>query len=317
MLPHRQAVVASEDDQGVVGDALRVECRHDAPELVVQVGNHRVVLGDVAADFLRRAWKPSQHFVADAQRAVVERMSAQEVRRQLHVVSRIHVQKPLRHRARVVGREQRHVGEERFVGLRIEAADVVDHGIRKHLARMSSSMDVVAVPPSDFVVAEGQRIGNVRQASVVLSGLVVVVGRHVPMVGHAAEVDLVAIVEAAVEAGAPVVPFASAPGGVAVAAQRFAEHGVFVGNGAAGIVQVEQRAPGVQHGAARHADGAVGAAGNVRVGERGAARDQAVEIGRADVAPESAQRVEALVVREEQQDVGRLALAHVFPSKFD
>ena len=176
---------------------------------------------------------------------------------------------------------------------------------------MASGVDVVAFPPGDLVVAERGRIGDVGQPLVVRTARVVVVDGHVPVVGHAAEHDLVAFGETPVEGLATVVPLAGTPGPVALASQRLPEHRVLLGDAAAGVAQVEQRSTRVQHGPARHADGAMGAAGNVRVCESRAPGDQAVDVRRRNgTVAECADGVEALVVGEEQQDVGLLCWGH-------
>ena len=247
--------------------------------------------------------KAGEHLVADAQRAVVERVAAEEVGRQLDIVERVHVEKALRHGARIVRRQERDVGEERL--LAVAGRQVVDQGVAEELAGVHPGMDVVAVPPRDVVVAEIRRIGNVGQLLVVAAASIVVVGGHVPVVGHATEVDLVAVLEAAVERFAAVVPLAGTPGVVALGPQRLAEHGVLVRDAAAGVVQVEEGPPGVQHRPARHADRPVRAAGDVRVRECRSARHEAVDVRRVDGrAAERADGVEALVVGEEDEDVG-------------
>ena len=200
-------------------------------------------------------------------------------------------------------RQERDIGEERL--LAVATRQVVDQGVAEELAGMHPGMDVVAVAPRNVVVAEVRRIRDVGQLLVVAAAPIIVVGGHVPVVGHAAEVDLVAVLEAAVERLAAVVPLAGAPGVIALGAQRFAEHRVLVRDAAAGVVQMKQGAPRVQHSPARHADRAVSAAGDVGVGERRSPRHEAVDVRRVDGgAAERADGVEALVVGEEDEDVG-------------
>ena len=110
--------------------------------------------------------------------------------------------------------------------------------------------------------------------------------------------------EATVEARRAVVPLAGAPSAVAVAGEVLAEQHVPGRDSLACAFDLEQIAAGVQHRPARHADRAGGAAGDVRVGEGRAALRQAVEVRGLDLArAQGADRVEALVVREQDQDV--------------
>ena len=145
VLADGETVVAGEHDQRVVGQAVFVEGIEHPPELVVEVGDHRVVLGDVPSGLLRRTREPGEQLVADQQRAVVERVAAEEVGRQVDLVERIHVEELLGHGARIVGREQRDIGEERL--LAVALAQVVDHGVAENLARVDAGVDVVAVAP--------------------------------------------------------------------------------------------------------------------------------------------------------------------------
>ena len=69
-------------------------------------------------------------------------------------------------------------------------------------------------------------------------------------------------------------------------------------------LQAKERAAGVQHRPARHADGAGRARWDVGVGERRPLSDQAIKVGRVNrLVPQGADRVEALIVSEEKQDV--------------
>ena len=125
------------------------------------------------------------------------------------------------------------------------------------------------------------------------------------MIGHATEEDLVAIGETARIGPRAIVPFAGAEGAVARALQGFADGRVVVGNALARALDVEQTAPRVQHGPAGHAHRTAGAARDVGMGEGDAIRHQPVDVGRDDlVIAQGVDRVEALVVGEEEDNVG-------------
>ncbi len=300
VLADRQAVVAGHDDDGVVGEAALLQHVEQAAGLRVQVGDHRVVLGDVAPHLRLVARVGGQQLVADVQRAVVERVARQEVGRQRQPLRVVASQVLGRHRARVVRGHERHVHQER--GRRIGLPELLDRRVAEQTAGVHAGADPVAA--ADAHLVGGEPVRDLRQRAGVASRRVVAEGRHVPVVLHAAQEDLGAVLEAAVEARRAVVPLAGAPGAVAVAGQVLAEQHVAGGDVLACAFDVEEIAPGVQHRPARHADRAGGAAGDVRVGEGRAAFHQAVEVRGVDlVRAKGADRVEALVVREQDQDV--------------
>ena len=100
-------------------------------------------------------------------------------------------------------------------------------------------MDVVTVTPRDVVVPKRHRFWYVGQLLVVLTTGIVVISRHVPMVGHATEIDLVAVVERTIECLATVVPFPCAPCSETRVAERLPQHDVVAGNAATRIMQVK------------------------------------------------------------------------------
>lgn len=127
------------------------------------------------------------------------------------------------------------------------------------------------------------------------------------MVGHAAEHHALAVLEGAEPRGLAVVPFAGAEGGVAVLAEKFAHE--FLASERLGV-HGEPRFSGVEHGAARDADGTAVAAEDVVVAEADAGPREAIDDGSLDVCVAvGGDGVGALVVGEEEEDVG-LRRAH-------
>jgi hypothetical protein len=122
------------------------------------------------------------------------------------------------------------------------------------------------------------------------------------VVRHPAEHDALALLKRAQPGGLAVVPFAGAERGVAVFAEEFAQE--FLAGERLGV-QGEPRLAGVEHGAARDADGAAVAAEDVVAAEADAGAGEAVDDGRLDVrVAVGGDGVGALVVGEEEEDVG-------------
>ena len=76
---HGQPVVGGVDDHGVPGLTVLLHCLENPPQLLIQVGDQAVVLGQLIADDLRRPRPGAQVLVTEDQDAVVERVLRQEV----------------------------------------------------------------------------------------------------------------------------------------------------------------------------------------------------------------------------------------------
>ncbi len=118
MLSDGESIVACEEDVSVRGLAGLVDRVENAADLMIDGGDHRVVIGDVAADLVGLAWESCQHLVANLQLAVVERMFRQEVRGQFHLCGIVHAVKRRRGRSRIMRRSEGDIQEVRglFVG---------------------------------------------------------------------------------------------------------------------------------------------------------------------------------------------------------
>ena len=312
VLSQRQAVVAREYDDGVVQLAGRPQGVDDPPHLGIQMADHGVVLGEVAANRGRGARITLQQLVAPAP-ADVERMVGQVGLRQRDPIRVVHREKTLWHGAGIVRRHERQVGEERPAALAAGAGtgagaralqQELDGGVGEQLRGVGAGGDAIEGLEVHLHRA-GAGVEGMRARLRVDAGGVEAAHRHVPVVVHAAEEDLVAVAEAARVGSAAVVPLAGAEGVVAGAPQQLRQHHVRLRDRGTGVLQVEQGAAGHQHGAARHAHRRHGAAHDVGTGEGGARAHQPVQVGRVDVGvAERADGVEALVVGEEEQDVG-------------
>ena len=80
---------------------------------------------------------------------------------------------------------------------------------------MTPGMNVIAVPPGDVVVSKCHWLWDVGELLVVFSTRVVVIRGNIPVIGHTAKVNFVAIVERSIERLASVVPLTCTPGSVA------------------------------------------------------------------------------------------------------
>ena len=146
----------------------------------------------------------------------------------------------------------------------------------------------------------------------VLAGGIEVRHRHLEVVRHAAEEDVLAGAETAGEQFFSVVPLAGGEGFVALIAEQFGEHDERPAVGRGGqlrahdaAIDVEQGLAGHEHGAAGRADRADGSAHDAGLGEGGSGAGQAVHGGGADFGVvEGVEGAEALVVGEEEEDVG-------------
>lgn len=78
VLAQGEAVVTGQDDDGLLHAAGALQGIEDPADLGVQVGDHGVVLGDVAADLGRLARRCSEKLVPDVQGPVVEGVALAE-----------------------------------------------------------------------------------------------------------------------------------------------------------------------------------------------------------------------------------------------
>ena len=305
MLAQREAVVPCKDDDRVVRLPDGLQRRHHARHLRIRVGDHRVVFGNVAANLFRRARERREQFVADVQRAVIEGVLDHKVRRQRNVVRVVHLQILFGHRARIVRGHKRDVREKRCVI--VVAFEEIDGRVAEKLAGMFAGRNVVGQTVGDL-------IGRVRRAHhrlwhIVLARGVKVAGGHVPMILHPAEEDFRAVGETARVGGWPVVPLACAKGAVARLLQDFSQQHVLRRDVLPFAFEVEERATGHQHRTAGHADRTRRSTHNVRARECRPRVDPPVHRRRVDIGiPQRAQRVEALVVGEEENDIRSLSL---------
>ena len=112
VLAEGQTVVAGEDENRVVENPLGLQAGEHAAELGVEMGDHRVILGDVLPRFLGSARETGQLFVADMQGAGIEGMAAHEVLGEGDGGWVVHLQILLGHGARIMGGQEGDVGVE-------------------------------------------------------------------------------------------------------------------------------------------------------------------------------------------------------------
>ena len=100
-------------------------------------------------------------------------------------------------------------------------------------------------------------------------------------------------------------PFARAPGAIAVGLQMFAQHYMVIGNALARTVEVKERASRVQHGAAGHAYCARCSAGYMRVCKCRAFCYEAIQCWCLYVCiAQRANGVKSLVIGKKEENVG-------------
>jgi len=139
---HGQAVVGGEDDVGVGGFSGALEGVEDAADLLVHVGDDRVVLAAVELYGFLGAREWGEALVATGEHGgfEFEGMLGEEVGRDLDLVGRVEVEELLWRLAGIVGRVEAHVDEEwvvAFGGFGFEVIDYVvgvdDAGVRDGL----------------------------------------------------------------------------------------------------------------------------------------------------------------------------------------
>ena len=193
-------------------------------------------------------------------------------------------------------RHEGEVGIERIIPDRV---DKVDRSICKKFAGVFARGDVIAAHA--LFLTRMQRVRAALNRAVVLAGWIKMIRRHIPVITHASKKYFISIGEAARISRFAVMPFSGAEGAVTVLLEHFAEEHMAVRNALTRIVEVIQRTPRVEHGAAWHADGATGAAGDVGVGKGRATLHQRINVGGLDDwVPQRSDRIEALVIGEKE-----------------
>ena len=168
--------------------------------------------------------------------------------------------------------------------------------------------DVIAPTPGDLV-AEGWIIDLGRRS--VFPCRIVIAGGHVPMIPHSTEKDLSTRVETACVGPRAVVPFTCAEGCVPRLPQRFAQHGVFLGDPLSLAFDVVEGAACMKHRTAGHAHRTARSSHDVAVDEARPSRHELIQVGRRDFRMiQRMNRVETLIIGEEEDDVGS---AHYLP----
>ena len=92
MLPERQPVIAGQHEDGLVQHPPARHGGHDVADAGIQVGDHGVVVGQVAPHLFGRAREAGQHLIANMQLAIIEGMPAEEVRRQRELLGSSRIQ---------------------------------------------------------------------------------------------------------------------------------------------------------------------------------------------------------------------------------
>ena len=281
MASEGETVVGGVDDDRVVGEAAGFEGGEEAADLGVEVFDHRVVFGELVADHRFGAGPGAEVFVATAGHGAVVKGELREKVFREGRAGGVVGGKAGRGLARIVGSGVGDVAEERLRARgRVMLVDKLDGGVGEQLG--------------------GEAGAEARAGQFAVGGAVV--ERDLGVIGHAAEHHALAVLEGAEPGGLAVVPFAGAEGGVAVLAEEFAHE--FLAGERLGV-HGEPGFSGVEHGAARHADGAAVAAEDVVVAEADAVAGEAVDDGRLDVrVAVGGDGVGALVVGEEEKDVG-------------
>ena len=227
---------------------------------------------------------------------MVERMLRHEVGRQRQFAAVVPLAVLRRRLTRIVRRHERHVGEERLLRLR----PGLPRGARLLPQACLFLPARLLVQKRDHRVGEqlaGERLANApADQPAVLDVLHLDLG----VIGHAAQVHRRAVIEAAQQCLFAVVPLPGDEGAVAHRLQLARQ-----GPDAPHVVGRPHPAPaGQHHRPARHAHRTAVRAEHVVALEAQALGGQPVEVRRVDpfVAPR-ADRVRALVVREQEQDV--------------
>ena len=126
VLADAEAVIGGIDDDGVVAQAAGVEGLEDASDLHIHVGDHGVIVGDVALDFGFGSRVGGEEFVADMADAGIEGVFGQEVGWQDDGGGIVHGVVGWGRGARIVGRGEGDVGEEGIIVRRARVQEV-DH----------------------------------------------------------------------------------------------------------------------------------------------------------------------------------------------
>ena len=208
-----QPVVPGKDNQRILAVARFFQRVQNAPDLCVQMADHPVVVGQMAANLGLVAGFGGQKFVPHLHLPVVEGVFGQKVLRQIDGVRVVHLPEFSGHCAGVVGGHKGHVEQKGVVAC--VAVEKVDSRLRKEFRRVLARRDVVVDLLRDELV--GSQIDGMGAGVRVAACGVEVAGGHIPVVVHSAEEDFASVGEAAGKGGGSVVPFARAKGSVALA----------------------------------------------------------------------------------------------------
>ena len=231
----------------------------------------------------------------------VEGMTSEKVGRQLNLIWIVHLQKLLWHRPGIVRSEKGDVtveGNISFVTL-----DKIDGGITDRLGRMLATVDMITLPIGNL--SGLSRIADDGQLRVIFASGIVMVCRHIPVITHPSEEDFIAIAERSIEGFATIVPFAGPKSTIPIRAEGLPEGCVIERNTLPRAFQVVQSPPGIEHCPARHTNRRARSTRDMRLSEGATFLDQLIEMGGLNrTVPQRANGIEALVVREKEDDVG-------------
>jgi len=264
------------------------------------MGDHGVILGGMPTDFGCGAGPRGELLIAHPQLAVVEGMFGHEVAGQGNAFGWIKIVVDPVRLSRIVGGHIRDVHEERLIfSVRIQKANCL---FAKEIAGVLPPADMVELPGSDHLYLTVAHLDLSRLR--IGTGRVEVARRHIPVVIHPAEEDLAPCAEAALIGSRAIVPLARPESRVAGFAQHLTEECMLLGNLLTAIIQMEQCPSCHQHGPAGHAHSRRGPAHNVGLRKSGSPIDQAIHVRCRDARiAQSADRVEALIVREEEEHI--------------
>ena len=269
MLAEREAVVAREDDDGVLPLAGFFEGGEDPADVVVQSGHAGVVISGLLPGVFFRTWPRSEALVSHRHLPVVPRVLRQEGRRERDARGVIHRVEAGFGRARVVRDGRGEVGVERS-----------------------------AIFAAGMLLQEGNRPVGEPQARVRAVG---------GGVGGRLGVVEDARLEGLEPLGEGIASLAHMPGAIAGGGQHAGQEGLRLRGSGAGVLRARDALPGPagqHHRAAGRADRADHRTLGVSPGEGGPAGDECVEVrGEETRRAERPQAVGPVVIGMDVEDV--------------